>query len=572
MCSKNQRRVDRQTWLGEPAVEAQPQGETNARTGRANQFSLGARRSGPRRLQFTALALALTYSAASCSDDVFTAPEPSRSVVEPISRRIDRPPEQPFVEIATTVPSFAGFFVEDGKLVGLVKDPSDASAAMAALNAFRAADSDLASLQAETRPADYSFRELAGWRDLAFDHAFVAFDEVVTLDLDERRNRVAIGLESDAVRERVLDALLALGVPAGAVILERGARVMPLADTTLQQHQRPVRGGMKIFSEYGADCTFGFSAKLGTTNVFFTASHCSHDFWYTDGTNMSQPVLASGDNLISLVEYNDPDFFDCSNWWPFKPERCRYSDASAFVPYTGSGATFDFGYIARVEGPPGDSVTAGSIVIDESNPRYWITSSGDAIGGQTVNKIGKSTGWTEGDVTDTCKDVISYNQRFGEPHQFIKLCQHLAEHRADKGDSGAPVFTITGSSIELNGILSSRDTVNNLIIYSPISGIEHEKDFDTDVLVVAVYPVTASIDGPSQVQPQVECTWEADVSGGTLPYSYQWSGVLSGTGSSVSGEVSSSGNLSLTVTDVNDLSDGDLLYITVSGGAPDCEA
>jgi hypothetical protein len=67
--------------------------------------------------------------------------------------------------------------------------------------------------------------------------------------------------------------------------------------------------------------------------------------------------------------------------------------------------------------------------------------------------------------------------------------------------------------------------------------------------------------------------WEAAIlSGGTPPYTYAWSGVLSGSGSSVSGEVTSSGNLSLVVEDDEEETDGVLLYVTVSGGAPECEA
>ena len=44
------------------------------------------------------------------------------------------------------------------------------------------------------------------------------------------------------------------------------------------------------------------------------------------------------------------------------------------------------------------------------------------------------------------------------------------------------------------------------------------------------------------------CTWQAFGSGGTGNYSYQWSGILSGLGSSISGVVSSS-TLYVTVTD-----------------------
>ena len=47
------------------------------------------------------------------------------------------------------------------------------------------------------------------------------------------------------------------------------------------------------------------------------------------------------------------------------------------------------------------------------------------------------------------------------------------------------------------------------------------------------------------------CMWYAQVSGGTPPYTYQWSGVLTGTYSSVGGSVWSSGWLYLMVRDAS---------------------
>lgn len=54
-----------------------------------------------------------------------------------------------------------------------------------------------------------------------------------------------------------------------------------------------------------------------------------------------------------------------------------------------------------------------------------------------------------------------------------------------------------------------------------------------------------------------------------LPCSQRRS-VLSGTGSEISGTLSSSGWLYLDVTDSGGRTDGDDLYITVSPSAPDC--
>ena len=63
-----------------------------------------------------------------------------------------------------------------------------------------------------------------------------------------------------------------------------------------------------------------------------------------------------------------------------------------------------------------------------------------------------------------------------------------------------------------------------------------------------VLPLSVTTSGPTVVT-GCPCTWTATATGGTAPYSYQWTGVLFGTGPSISGTPSSSGSLNLTVTD-----------------------
>lgn len=84
-----------------------------------------------------------------------------------------------------------------------------------------------------------------------------------------------------------------------------------------------------------------------------------------------------------------------------------------------------------------------------------------------------------------------------------------------------------------------------------------------------VLPLTVDIVGPTQVRAWEFCTWQAVASGGAGGYTYQWSGVLSGTGSSVSGNVSSSGTLAVVVTSGGDQTN-DSQWITVSSSAPEC--
>lgn len=518
-----------------------------------------------------ALSFCFMLAAAGCLTEPPTVPEEPRfgSTSSSISQAIVRVPERPSHDIAARVPSFGGYYLDGNVLVGLVSDPSDAPIARAELEAFWSSSDDLRSVSNDVviREADFAFRELAEWRDLAYEYA-LGRDDVVRLDLDERRNRVAIGITDSGVVTDVEDILLELGIPRGAVVLERAAD--PVKDVTLRDEFRPARGGFEITTtdQFGIGpagiCTLGFSAVSGTKNVAFTASHCTDEFWDIDNGGAYQDTIVGG-NFIGY-ENADPDWFDCdSPWYATRP--CRYSDAANFEYM--STVDFDLGYLARTLGPPATGWgNWGSITIDDANPRWHITDKGDPIG--TIHKVGMRTGWTEGDALFSCVDR-DVNQEINGDEETVRLkCQYEADYYSFGGDSGSPVFRITGAnSVTLVGLHWGRDTVQDRTILTPMSGLE--LDFGAFTISDVPPPLIAEISGPSQVQPNdPACTWYADVTGGVAPYSYQWSGVLSGTGSSVSGSPSSSGWLYLDVTDSNQDADGDDFYITVSQSASPC--
>lgn len=85
-------------------------------------------------------------------------------------------------------------------------------------------------------------------------------------------------------------------------------------------------------------------------------------------------------------------------------------------------------------------------------------------------------------------------------------------------------------------------------------------------------PLNVSIGGPSEVPPGDDlCNWWANASGGGGPYQYAWSGVLSGTQSTVTGPVEQSGWLYLTVTSGTAQGSAQT-YVTVTAGAEPCSA
>ena len=93
---------------------------------------------------------------------------------------------------------------------------------------------------------------------------------------------------------------------------------------------------------------------------------------------------------------------------------------------------------------------------------------------------------------------------------------------------------------------------------------------DFGPFTVSLPPLDVQIAGPTYVQPWFPCEWFAQASGGGGGYSYQRSGVLSGSGSSISGSLSNSGTLRVSVTDANSDTDVAEIGIEVSSGAPEC--
>src|SRR5439155_22136942 len=89
--------------------------------------------------------------------------------------------------------------------------------------------------------------------------------------------------------------------------------------------------------------------------------------------------------------------------------------------------------------------------------------------GQTVNKIGRTTGWTQGQVTNTCVNTGVSGTN------IVLLCQNFVDAGVGAGDSGSPVFSIvSGNNVVLHGTLWVANTAGTMFVYSPIHYIEQE--------------------------------------------------------------------------------------------------
>jgi hypothetical protein len=226
---------------------------------------------------------------------------------------------------------------------------------------------------------------------------------------------------------------------------------------------RPTVGGLQInFDPDPASpgsfvCTLGFNAMAGGQRSFITNSHCTNEQGGTEGTAYGQPLLSGG---VIATEVADPTYSHRGCYASFV---CRLSDA-ARAAYS-QGTESSLGRIARTPGPNNTGSQQLTIAGE-----FTITGedlSTEFVVGSVLNKVGRTSGWTQGLVSLTCIDVLQSGSR------FVKLCQTLVNANSLGGDSGSPVFALAGShDATLAGILWGGG--DNVFVFSPLANIERE--------------------------------------------------------------------------------------------------
>ncbi len=336
--------------------------------------------------------------------------------------------------LARDVPGFGGLFLDHGVPTVYLTDPLQRGPLEHALGAF-ARGRGFAPSQIHVLAGRYAYGDLDRWFQQVSKEAF-AQGGIVFVDLDEAANRV-----------------LVVGVPAEAIVTRDVDPIQYAA--TLQDQVRPVVAGLQInFGNFL--CSIGFNAVSGGQNSFVTASHCTNRQGGVEGTLYYQSLSSQPNSFIG-TEVADPVYFR-GGVCP-KHRVCRYSD-SARAAYA-AGVQFTLGGIAQTSGP-----NNGSLTIIGS---FAVTSEGTAVVGDVVNKVGRTTGWTQGTVTNTCVNTGVSGTK------IVQLCQTFVSAGVGAGDSGSDIFGLTGgSSVQLLGILWGGNSGGTQFVYSPINQIEQE--------------------------------------------------------------------------------------------------
>lgn len=209
----------------------------------------------------------------------------------------------------------------------------------------------------------------------------------------------------------------------------------------------------------------------------------------------------------------------------------------------------------------------------------------DAIEGQTVYKVGRTSGRTVGTVEYPCVLLTKSNGS-----KFI--CQGLATYFSDEGDSGGPVFRLTSGTTAValgstyyrfqwpdvntwHGVFSP---ISAIAAYSYYPGGGYILDPSTGTSAPSVpappSPPTyyASISGPDVVGPTMWCTWYSATNVDDASYEWFADGVSVGTSASVVLVSGSSFLLELHAWNpLTGIDRWDALEVTVDQNAPSCQ-
>ncbi len=377
-----------------------------------------------------------------------------------------------FSDLVGEVPGFGGlFYDESGVLTVYLKDPARLNQSRAPLQAFlaRGAAGNVSRLgqiagdvsRMRVLPATWDFRELRVWYMTHVIPNAGAADGVTMTDIDDRRNRIVIGVQDAGLIPNMLARMRDLGVPAGAVEVvefgghrydpalaiqsapscdpetalepcpDEGGEGAPLSLTT---KWRPAPGGVQVeyvdgFSAF--NCTLGFnivrvltSGETDPDRYFVTNSHCTDGFGVMTQMPMGQSTLAD----VIGREFADPALFTGAVDPACPAGRlCRYSDAALFIHDNPTSASN-----GRVAFPP-----VGSTLADETRV---VVGTGDPIVGMAVHKVGRTTGHTTGTVTEVCGNFTQLQDNMDTGRTM--LCQSRGSYSSSGGDSGSPVFEV----------------------------------------------------------------------------------------------------------------------------------
>ncbi len=318
------------------------------------------------------------------------------------------------------------------------------------------------------RRADYRFLDLHEWyQDV---RGVLRERGVGYTDIDERSNRLVVGVAGGKPSAAVVNHLSKLNIPFNSILFEDSKQLYYYYEGSISgSEQSPAIGGIEVGLEQGGRCTIGINAFFPKfwwqASGFITAGHCG-----TFGDNSADWFTQPEDGDIFAAEHNNPGF-----WWGSEcpTAGCRYSDSAA-VTYDDGVEFAHPAKVIRTRAPDGD------LNVDEDNQTITVTGESPwLLSGDNVHKIGVGRGWTIGAIGTTCLDVVT-----PDDESLTFLCQYVVNSVdgapiACEGDSGAPVFFWHEDimpNAAMAGILfaGTQAPCAPTYVFSPMSGIRQD--------------------------------------------------------------------------------------------------
>ena len=304
--------------------------------------------------------------------------------------------------------------------------------------------------------------------------------DVVSLDLDEACGCLNVGVANDSAFSRVAEFAAKRRIAKDWVQVAITQPIMRTLDLT--DEFRPDMGGIQIQNKSVATCTLGLPVYSFNKHTygFLTASHCTEGpqgamqgtgFYQRGGKPFSTDWI--GDEVLDLAMFDSNTDSACP-----VGRMCRRSDA-AFGEYRNSQHYI----LGRVMQPVSSCVTAGGscplTVARETDDIRMVGGISGLFTGTSVDKVGRTSGWTRGAITSTCTNVNVFDRGpAGMPVDtgITILCQYTVATTSLGGDSGSPVFEFnaaTGTGL-FAGILWGGAFDGSSMTFSPINHIDAE--------------------------------------------------------------------------------------------------
>jgi hypothetical protein len=349
-------------------------------------------------------------------------------------------------QIGDMVPGFGGLYVNEAdELVIRLRDSSVLAVGREAVLRVLGRIPGRRGAPVRAQPATFTFAELQEWMRRILRSVSPA--GVLVADIDERDNRLFIGVEDLGVASRVEAEVERLGIPAGAVGIHTVTPHQKLsANDSLTSVSTPVVGGVMVqvvnFPQGGAKphCTAGFNAWLlpDTVQLYLVINdHCTWQMGGVTGDTLWQSNWAGPGSRPIAIEVASAQYRTLPDSVCFGYAQCRYSDAALFRYINSSDGLL--GSIARPLDFSHGSVPftlvrdTADFLITGDLPRNRLT-----VQGEWMSKIGVTTGWSVGKVDATCILALEAPGKYAVCQFTVNDVTGVGSAFVDGGDSGAP--------------------------------------------------------------------------------------------------------------------------------------